>query len=104
ITVTIGSRRRLTAFWDLALVSNQTSPSSTAYHMATRCGRPLGDTVASVAVRLCAMKVSISLAVMTIFERSFCPKGQHTFHATLRLRTRPSAYRGRHADAEAPKS
>ena len=36
ITVMVGSRRRLTAFCDLALVSNQISPSSTAYHMATR--------------------------------------------------------------------
>ena len=38
MTVTVGLRRRFTAFCDLAFVSNHTSPSSTAYHIATRCG------------------------------------------------------------------
>lgn len=73
ITVNVGSRRRLTAFCDLALVSNQISPSSTPYHIATRCGRPLGSTVASVAVRLRSMNSAISASDITIFVRSFLP-------------------------------
>src|SRR5689334_17703831 len=73
ITVIVGSRRRLTAFCDLAFVSNQISPSSHAYHIATRCGRPSGSTVAIVAVRLRSMNSPISSSLMTIFERSFLP-------------------------------
>ncbi len=41
-----------TAFCERALVSIQMSPSITAYHMATRCGRPVAPMVARVAVRL----------------------------------------------------
>src|SRR5215211_961323 len=69
----VGSRRRFTAFCDLALVSNQISPSTTAYHIATRCGRPSGSTVAMVAVRLRSMNSAISSSDMTIFARSFLP-------------------------------
>src|SRR4029079_8970506 len=69
----VGSRRRLTAFCDLALVSNQTSPSTTAYHIATRCGLPSGSTVAIVAVRLRSMNSAISSSDMTIFARSLLP-------------------------------
>ena len=50
MTVTVGLRRRFTAFCDLAFVSNHTSPSITAYHIATRCGVPVADTVANVVV------------------------------------------------------
>src|SRR6476659_4257295 len=69
----VGSRRRFTAFCDLALVSNQISPSTTAYHIATRCGRPSGRTVAIVAVRLRSMNSAISSSDMTIFARSLLP-------------------------------
>ncbi len=64
--LTRGLRRMLTTFCDLTFVSIQMSPSTTAYHMATRCGWPSGPTVAMVPVRLRATKSVISPSVMTI--------------------------------------
>ena len=60
---------RLTAFCDLALVSSQISPSTTAYHMAVKCGWPSGPTVASVPVRLLTTKSAISSSDMTMLAR-----------------------------------
>src|SRR6478736_2492628 len=72
-TVIFGSRRRLVAFWDLALVSNQMAPSTTAYHMATACGWPLGPLVTMVAVRLRSRYCTISSWLISILLRSFVP-------------------------------
>ena len=67
------SRLRFWTFWDLALVSNQIWPSTTAYHMATRWGWPVGPIVAMVQVRLRSMKAVTSSSVMTILLRSLRP-------------------------------
>src|SRR5690349_15686759 len=49
------------------------TPSITAYHIATRCGTPSGPIVAIVAVRCCAMNVSISSSVIVICARWLVP-------------------------------
>ena len=77
-----GSRPRLTAFCDRALVSNQTWPSSTAYHMATRCGAPDGPMVAMVAVRCCSRNVATSSSVIVICDRWFTPMGPPDIEGT----------------------
>ncbi|COW86481.1 Uncharacterised protein [Mycobacterium tuberculosis] len=71
--LTRGSRRRLTAFCDLALVSSQISPSITAYHIAVKCGWPSGPMVASVPVRLELTKSAISASDMTMSARCLVP-------------------------------
>src|SRR4051794_4099039 len=68
-----GSRRRFTAFWLFAFVSKQMSPSTTANHIATRCGWPSGPTVAIVMLRLPARSVSSSSSVSTICARWLTP-------------------------------
>src|SRR5260370_36730703 len=68
-----GSRRRLTAFCDLDLVSMHTASPRIPYHMATTCGSPSGPTEATVAVRLRSRNTATSDGVMTIFARSFVP-------------------------------
>src|SRR3954469_1653748 len=68
-----GSRRRFTAFWLLAFVSKQMSPSTMANHIATRCGWPSGPTVAIVMLRLPARSVSSSSSVSTICARWLTP-------------------------------
>src|SRR5260370_37363907 len=82
ITVIVGPRRRLTAFCDLDLVSNQISPSTTAYHIATRCGLPSASTVAIVAVLLRSMNSTISSSVMTMFARWLVPTWRYFQVAT----------------------
>jgi hypothetical protein len=67
------SRRRFTAFCERLFVSNQIWPSITAYHMATRCGVPVGPTVAMVAVRLDSTKAAISSSVIVICARWLVP-------------------------------
>src|ERR1700756_1063695 len=67
--LSLGSRRRFTAFWDLALVSKQTRLSTMPYHIATWCGYPLGPFVASVATRLSTRNCWIWASVMTIWAR-----------------------------------
>ncbi|SKW39953.1 Uncharacterised protein [Mycobacteroides abscessus subsp. abscessus] len=57
----------------MALVSNHTSPLSTAYHMATKCGCPSAPTVAMVVVRELLMNSVISSSDMTICERWLLP-------------------------------
>ena len=56
----LGSRRRLTIFWLLAKVQNATCPSRKPYHMATRCGCPVGPILATFSVRVAARKASTS--------------------------------------------
>src|SRR4051794_20252450 len=68
-----GSRRRLTAFWLFAFVSKQTSPSMSAYHIATRCGWPSPPIVAIVIVRLPASSCWTSSSVRTMSARWLTP-------------------------------
>src|SRR4051812_9602271 len=68
-----GSRRRLTAFCDLALVSNQIWPSTRPYHMATACGIPVGPTVTMFMVRCWARYVAISSSLIAIWLRWLVP-------------------------------
>jgi hypothetical protein len=56
----------LTTFCDLTFVSSQMSPSTTPYHIATRCGWPSGPMVAMVPVRLRATKSTISASLIRI--------------------------------------
>ena len=57
---------RFTTFCDFALVSNHTSPSTTAYHMATRCGMPVGPMVAMLATRCSSRNCATSASVNVI--------------------------------------
>src|SRR3954462_8457304 len=68
-----GSRRRFATFCDFAFVSKYTLPSITPYHIATRCGTPLGPLLASVPVLLCSMHSVISSSDITIWLRWFAP-------------------------------
>ena len=69
-----GLRRRLTTFWERALVSRTTRPSGVRpYHIATRCGNPPGPMVATVAVRDCRRNDPTSSSVIRICARWLTP-------------------------------
>ena len=76
-----GSRRRLTTFCALRLVSIQTVLSLTAYHMPTRWIWPCGPYVATVDERCWCRNSTISSWDMTIWAR---------WLATVSRRTRGS--------------
>src|SRR5688572_2320789 len=85
------SRRRLATFCALPLVSNQMTPSMTAYHMATRWGWPLGPIVAIVAVRLCSMNAATSSSLIVICARWFVPTARLPLVSVVRRRRATSA-------------
>ena len=100
------SRRRFTAFWEAALVSNQICPSITAYHMATRWGRPVGPIVAMVAVRLRSTNPAISSSVIVICARWFpaMPGIMGPGPRPVQPRARPGPARRGCGDRTAPSS
>src|SRR5437764_3249188 len=65
----------LTAFCDLAFVSNHSTPSMTANHIATTCGWPVDPSDTNVAVRRAITNAQISSAVISICARRLVPTG-----------------------------